>query len=119
MKLCKLFLVLFGISSAANSGSFFNKEKGENMDTNDVKEYVSDKANYLSDMTSTQWDKVKAKSKQLKGHAKELYGKLTNDELMQIEGKKDRFMGYIISKYGYTKAQANKAWQEMKESAKE
>lgn len=94
-------LVLAGVSS--HSGSFFNKE-----DKSETREYIEDKVDYLSDMSSAQWHKVK-------GHAKETYGKLTNDDLLKIEGKKDRFYGVMLQKYGYTKRQAEDAWQHLKE----
>lgn len=45
------------------------------------------------------WDLVK-------GKAKETWGKLTNDELSQINGKKDQLVGKIEKAYGLTKEQA-------------
>ena len=89
------------------------------MDANEVKEYVADKAEYMSDMTAAQWYRVKGNAIQLKGQTKELYGRLTDDELTQIEGKKDRFVGYVVNKYGYSKGQANQAWEDLKESIKD
>ena len=94
-------LVLAGV--VGHAGSLFNKE-----DKSETREYIEDKAEYLSDMSSAQWHKVK-------GHVKEAYGKLTNDDLLKIEGKKDRFYGVMLQKYGYTKNQANDAWQQIKE----
>ena len=44
--------------------------------------------------------------KKLKGHAKEQWGKLTDDELQQIEGKRDRLVGKIQEKYGKAKDEA-------------
>lgn len=94
-------LVLAGVLSHA--GAFFNKE-----DKSETREYIEEKADYLSDMSSAQWHKVK-------GHVKETYGNLTNDDLLTIEGKKDRFYGVMLQKYGYTKDQANDAWRHIKE----
>jgi uncharacterized protein YjbJ (UPF0337 family) len=42
----------------------------------------------------------------LKGKAKEKWGKLTDDDLMKINGKKEQLIGEIQKKYGYMKSQA-------------
>ena len=44
--------------------------------------------------------------KQLKGWAKENWGELTDDELDQVEGRRERLAGKLQEKYGYTKQQA-------------
>jgi uncharacterized protein YjbJ (UPF0337 family) len=44
--------------------------------------------------------------KQMRGKAKEWWGQLTDDELDQIEGKKDQLIGALQIRYGYTKEQA-------------
>lgn len=44
--------------------------------------------------------------KQLKGNIKEKWGKLTDDEVTQINGKYDQLIGKLQQKYGYTKEQA-------------
>ncbi len=46
------------------------------------------------------------KWKQWRGQAKQWWGELTDDELDQIEGHKDRLVGKLQEKYGYTKQQA-------------
>lgn len=51
-------------------------------------------------------EEVKGNWKKLKGHAKEQWGKLTDDELQQIEGKRDRLVGKIQEKYGKAKDEA-------------
>ncbi len=45
--------------------------------------------------------------KQLQGKAKETWGKLTDDDIKQIEGKRDILAGKLQEKYGYTKERAN------------
>lgn len=45
-------------------------------------------------------DQFEGKWKQLKGDLKKQYGKLTDDDLMQIEGNYDKFQGKIQEKYG-------------------
>lgn len=51
-------------------------------------------------------DILKGQWKQLKGHVREKWGKLTDDELDQIQGRKDILVGKIQERYGYTHEQA-------------
>jgi uncharacterized protein YjbJ (UPF0337 family) len=51
-------------------------------------------------------DMMKGRWKQMKGHVQMQWGKLTDDELDQIEGNKDILIGKLQEKYGYTKEQA-------------
>ena len=53
--------------------------------------------------------------KQLKGSAKERWGKLTDDELDQVEGKREQLAGKIQEKYGKTKQEAEKEIDEFKQ----
>jgi len=53
-------------------------------------------------------DTMQGKWKQLKGQAKERWGKLTDDELDQIEGHRDQLAGKIQERYGKTKEEAEK-----------
>ncbi|CAM3153940.1 CsbD family protein [Paracoccus nototheniae] len=54
------------------------------------------------------WDIIQGKWKQLKGSAKVKWGELTDDDLDQIDGNKDKMSGKLQEKYGYTKDQADK-----------
>lgn len=54
------------------------------------------------------WDIVEGKWAQLKGAVKEKWGDLTDDELTQVEGKKDKIAGILQEKYGLTKDEADK-----------
>lgn len=59
------------------------------------------------------WDQIEGKWKQFKGSAKENWGKLTDDDLDQAEGKRDKLIGKIQEKYGVAKEEAEKqvdAW---------
>jgi uncharacterized protein YjbJ (UPF0337 family) len=47
--------------------------------------------------------------KQLKGHVKEVWGRITDDELDQIAGHRERLAGMIQIKYGYTRQEAESA----------
>lgn len=53
-------------------------------------------------------DILKGKWKQLVGSVKTQWGKLTDDELDQVAGEKDRLAGLIQEKYGVTKDEANR-----------
>ncbi|MBN8970780.1 MAG: CsbD family protein, partial [Rhizobiales bacterium] len=46
--------------------------------------------------------------KQLKGKIKEQWGKLTDDDLDVINGKRDQLEGKIQERYGYQKDQTKK-----------
>ncbi len=53
-------------------------------------------------------DQVEGKFKQLKGSIKQRWGKLTDDDLTTLSGKKDELVGKLQERYGYTKEQAQK-----------
>jgi len=51
------------------------------------------------------WDIIEGKWDQLKGSVKERWGDLTDDELTQIAGNRDRLAGKLQERYGWTKAE--------------
>ena len=57
-------------------------------------------------------DIVKGKWKQLKGEAQKQWGKLTDDELDQIEGDATKLAGLIQERYGKSKEAAEKEVEE-------
>ena len=62
------------------------------------------------------WDMIEGNWMQFKGHVKEKWGKLTDDSLDTIAGKRDQLAGKIQETYGITKDQAEvqvKAFEEM------
>jgi uncharacterized protein YjbJ (UPF0337 family) len=54
------------------------------------------------------WDQVQGNWKQFKGKVREKWGKLSDDDLEVIGGKKDQLVGKLQERYGYAKAQAEK-----------
>jgi uncharacterized protein YjbJ (UPF0337 family) len=57
-------------------------------------------------------DMLKGAWKQMKGTVKQKWGKLTDDDLMQIDGNKDMLIGKLQQRYGYSKAEAEKNYDE-------
>ena len=49
---------------------------------------------------------IEGQWKELKGQVKEKWGKLTNDDLDVIAGKKDQLAGLLQKRYGYAKDKA-------------
>ena len=60
-------------------------------------------------MTQTNyWEQVAGKWKQFGGEVKKQWGKLSDDELTQINGRREVLAGKIQEKYGIAKEAANK-----------
>ena len=53
------------------------------------------------------WDIIQGKWEQLKGSVKEQWGDLTDDEITQIEGNRDKMAGKLQEKYGWTKTEVD------------
>jgi uncharacterized protein YjbJ (UPF0337 family) len=53
-------------------------------------------------------DQFEGKWKQLKGQVKQRWGKLTDDDLTAMSGKKDELVGKLQERYGITREQATK-----------
>lgn len=54
------------------------------------------------------WDQIKGQWLQFKGQAKSKWGKLTDDDVANISGKKDQLVGRIQERYGILKDEAEK-----------
>jgi uncharacterized protein YjbJ (UPF0337 family) len=54
------------------------------------------------------WDRVEGNWKQFKGKARQQWGKLTDDDLDLIEGKRTELAGKLQARYGYAKDEAEK-----------
>ena len=54
------------------------------------------------------WDRIEGNWKEFKGKAKQQWGKLTDDDLTQINGKREELSGRLQSYYGYQKDRADR-----------
>jgi uncharacterized protein YjbJ (UPF0337 family) len=57
-------------------------------------------------------DKIEGNWKQVKGKIKEQWGKLTDDDLDVIAGKRDQLLGRIQERHGIAKDEADKQVRE-------
>jgi uncharacterized protein YjbJ (UPF0337 family) len=64
------------------------------------------------------WDQVKGNWKQFTGKVKERWGKLTDDDLTTVEGRRDQLAGRIQERYGIAKEQAEREIDEFATSLK-
>jgi uncharacterized protein YjbJ (UPF0337 family) len=55
---------------------------------------------------------LKGKWKEIKGGIKEKWGKLTDDDLTEVEGKEEKLLGILQKRYGYTKEKARQEYDE-------
>lgn len=54
------------------------------------------------------WDQVQGQMKQVGGKLKKKWAKLTDDDLMLLQGKKEVFMGKLQERTGLAKDEAEK-----------
>jgi uncharacterized protein YjbJ (UPF0337 family) len=57
-------------------------------------------------------DILKGKWKEMKGAIKEKWGKFTEDDLTEMEGKEEKFLGLLQKRYGYTEDKARKEYND-------
>jgi uncharacterized protein YjbJ (UPF0337 family) len=55
-----------------------------------------------------EWNQIEGRWKEVKGHIKKQWGKLTDDDFIEIAGKKDELVGRLQQKYGYTRERAER-----------
>jgi uncharacterized protein YjbJ (UPF0337 family) len=65
------------------------------------------------------WDRIEGDCKQFSGNIKVQWGKLTDDQLDVIAGKRDVLTGKIQEEYGISKEEAEKQLTEWQERLKE
>jgi uncharacterized protein YjbJ (UPF0337 family) len=53
-----------------------------------------------------EWTRVEGNWKQMRGRVKERWGKLTDDDLNVISGRRDQLEGMIQERYGYARERA-------------
>lgn len=54
------------------------------------------------------WDTVSGKWKNIQGQARAKWGKLTDDDLEVIAGKRDALVGRLQERYGYERDRAER-----------
>ena len=54
------------------------------------------------------WDRVEGNWNEFKGKVQQHWGKLTNDDLSQVHGKRTELCGRLQHHYGYAKDQAER-----------
>lgn len=62
------------------------------------------------------WDRIEGNWKQLNGVIREKWGKLTDDHLHLIAGRRDQLAGKIQEMYGINKEEANRQIQTFADS---
>jgi len=58
--------------------------------------------------TSPVWDQIVGKWKQVRGDVRTRWGKLTDDDLEQIAGEREKLAGKLQERYGIAKEDVNK-----------
>lgn len=53
-------------------------------------------------------DILKGQWKQIKGQVKQQWGKLTDDDLLQAEGQRDKLVGIVQNRYGIARDEADR-----------
>jgi uncharacterized protein YjbJ (UPF0337 family) len=79
--------VVAGLASAAATAA-------ERMFIRQIEEFAMD------------WDRISGNWKQFTGRLKEQWGKLTDDDITQLDGSREQLEGKIQERYGYGKDQA-------------
>ncbi len=63
-------------------------------------------------------EQVQGKTEQLKGEIKKTWGKLTDNDLMLLEGKRDQFLGKVKEHYGIAKEDAETKLKAMEDACR-
>jgi uncharacterized protein YjbJ (UPF0337 family) len=67
--------------------------------------------------TDTIWQKIKGSWNQTKGAVKEQWGKLTDDDLDQIQGRSEQLIGKLQARYGIARDEAKRQFDAWMHSA--
>jgi len=74
-----------------------------------------------TDKEESMWGEIEGNWNQLKGKIKEKWGKLTDDDLLYMEGKKDRVVGRLQERYSdmkFEESQIEKDLQALRGNSK-
>jgi len=63
---------------------------------------------FLLPKEAINWDRIEGNWMQLKGKVKEQWGKLTDDQIEKIAGRRDQLLGKLEELYGITKDEAER-----------
>jgi uncharacterized protein YjbJ (UPF0337 family) len=63
---------------------------------------------YQKENSAMNWDQLEGKWMQARGTVREKWGKLTDDDLDVIAGKRDQLVGRIQERYGVAKEEAER-----------
>ncbi len=61
-------------------------------------------------------EQIDGKTEQLQGLMKQTWGKLTDDDLMMYNGKREQFLGKLRDRYGLAKEDAEKKIQALQDA---
>ena len=59
------------------------------------------------------WDQIEGNWKEFKGKVQEKWGQLTDDDLDEAAGRRDQLIGRLQKRYGWQRAQAERALDEL------
>ena len=65
------------------------------------------------------WDRIEGNWKQAKGKVKEQWGKLTDDDIALVNGKRDQLSGKLQERYGIGKDEAERQVNDWERSARD
>lgn len=65
------------------------------------------------------WDQLAGQWKQFRGSVREAWGRLTDDDLEQVRGNRDKLVGRIQERYGIAKEEASSQVDEWVENMRE
>ena len=64
------------------------------------------------------WDQIEGNWKQIKGNVRTQWGKLTDDDLEVVAGKRDKLAGIVQERYGIAKEAAEKQVKDWEDGLK-
>ncbi|GAB4072373.1 hypothetical protein GCM10028812_49920 [Ancylobacter sonchi] len=65
-------------------------------------------ANVSMEINAMNWDRIEGNWKQVKGQVRQQWGKLTDDDLDRLHGKREELEGVLQERYGIAKDEAKR-----------